>query len=197
MWAPTSQASPRSMRAYASPRFTLPARMLLISVPVSTMPGLEGVLDGVLVAGLAIDGDGLAHGRLLGGVGGRRARRRVRPDARTPAQVGRRFVAASPPEGLRLARPLRGGAALPTVDHCTSPPFVPGHHRRTRSRTQGVGRRSGGRRAATGSRADGRRRGAVGERSGLGRRRRRRGCRVARRAGCRSRRGTGHDRRRA
>src|ERR1035437_8349 len=38
MVAPTSQASPLSMRAYASARLTLPARIDLISVPVRTMP---------------------------------------------------------------------------------------------------------------------------------------------------------------
>src|ERR1035437_5439559 len=38
MVAPTSQASPLSMRAYASARLTFPTRTDLISVPVRTMP---------------------------------------------------------------------------------------------------------------------------------------------------------------
>ena len=38
MFAPTSQASPFSMRAYDSARLTLPARTDLISVPVRAMP---------------------------------------------------------------------------------------------------------------------------------------------------------------
>jgi hypothetical protein len=38
MCAPMSQASPFSTRAYASAMFTLWARTLLISVPVSAMP---------------------------------------------------------------------------------------------------------------------------------------------------------------
>ncbi len=35
------------------------------------------------------------------------------------------------PKVVRLAGCLRGGAALLTVDHCTSPPFVPGDDRPT------------------------------------------------------------------
>ena len=53
----------------------MPARTLLISGAAQHEARLEGVLDGVLVAGLAVDGDGLAHGWLLGGVAGWSARR--------------------------------------------------------------------------------------------------------------------------
>src|SRR4051794_29557104 len=45
---------------------------------------------------------------------------RSRPEGRLPK--------LSHPQGVRLnGHLLRGGAATRTVDHCTSPPFVPGH----------------------------------------------------------------------
>jgi hypothetical protein len=45
------------------------------------------------------------------------------------------------PQGVRLdGHLLRGGAATRTVDHCTSPPFVPDNRTGTPCATQGFGR---------------------------------------------------------
>ncbi len=52
-----------------------------------------------------------------------------------PIRTGARV--AYHPQGVRLdGHLLRGGAATRTVDHCTSPPFVPGNRTRTRLQAQ-------------------------------------------------------------
>jgi hypothetical protein len=66
------------------------------------------------------------------------------PDARTPVHVGPAFESFHP-QGVRLdGHLLRGGAATRTVDHCTSPPFVPIYRTGRPCATQGFGRAPGG-----------------------------------------------------
>ena len=95
--------------------------------------GLEGLVDREVVAGSAVEGDGrlVAHGMAPSDVGRResaggaaaRAHER-RPDA------GRRS-SASPPTGCPTRRPSPARwCSYGTVDHCTSPPFVPGNRTR-------------------------------------------------------------------
>src|SRR5918994_4321793 len=58
-------------------------------------------------------------------------------NARTPVLFGPAFELLTHPQGVRLdGHLLRGGAATRTVDHCTSPPFVPRNRTRTRVRAQ-------------------------------------------------------------
>ena len=53
--------------------------------------------------------------------------------ARTPALCGPASELLTHPQGVRLdGHLLRGGAATRTVDHCTSPPFVPANRTRCR-----------------------------------------------------------------
>src|SRR4029079_12427594 len=109
--------------------------------------GLERLVDRELVAGFSIEGDGriVAHGWHprsdgLAGIGLRPRRgsrghamgRHTAPNARTPVLFGPAFELLTHPQGVRLdGHLLRGGAATRTVDHCTSPPFVPKNRTRT------------------------------------------------------------------
>ena len=99
-------------------------------------PGLERVVDRELVAGFSVEGDGriVAHG------GSCRAwLEGIWPSARTPVLFGPAFELLTHPQGVRLdGHLLRGGAATRTVDHCTSPPFVPGNRTRTRDASASV-----------------------------------------------------------
>ena len=85
---------------------------------------LERLVDRELVAGSSVEGDGRARwieGMEVAVVGGP-----VLDCARTPALCGPAFELLTHPQGVRLdGHLLRGGAATRTVDHCTSPPFVP------------------------------------------------------------------------
>ena len=104
--------------------------------------GLERLLDREFVAGSSVEGDGLSSSRHAVAP---RSSALARPDARTPAQCGPAFELLTHPQGVRLdGHLLRGGAATRTVDHCTSPPFVPGNRTRCAkaSASSGTGRRA-------------------------------------------------------
>ena len=65
------------------------------------------------------------------------------PSARTPALMRTGVRVLTHPQGVRLdGHLLRGGAATRTVDHCTSPPFVPANRTRAVSSARAAMRRS-------------------------------------------------------
>src|SRR6266566_6579387 len=164
MWAPISQASSRSIRAYELASWTLPARIDLISVPVRTRPAsnVSSMLNSCRARRLsATVSSGIAPSCPIWVVCDRRGwvsmRRPVRAPERAHLKVRERGAQASTrawpstrdsraqkrrsysdrrfklshPQGVRLdGHLLRGGAATRTVDHCTSPPFVPDYRTR-------------------------------------------------------------------
>src|SRR4029077_11840674 len=130
--------------------------------PVQDDTGLERLVDREVVAGSSVEGDGLfvAHvgsprvrGRAHGGVG---------PGRTNAGPDGPALELLTHPQGVRLnGHLLRGGAATRTVDHCTSPPFVPGNRTRTGNRTQEGAR--GGSRRPDGTHHDGMRYAAISQ----------------------------------
>ena len=95
--------------------------------------GLEGLLDRELMARFSVEGDGriVAHGWLRGSEVGAKDIRRAHE--RRP-YADRRSSCLPTHRGVRLdGHLLRGGAATRTVDHCTSPPFVPRNPTRRRA----------------------------------------------------------------
>ena len=94
----------------------------------------------------------VAHGMAPGRSASRRRWRPVAAETHERRPDGTGVRVAYHPQGVRLdGHLLRGGAATRTVDHCTSPPFVPENRTRTRERKGGEARaspRSGGGRSA-------------------------------------------------
>ena len=103
-------------------------------------PGLERVLDAELVPCPPVEGDvfsGIVRApsyraeREVAGSYAMRASSARRPETQESRPIGPAFPKLSHPQGVRLdGHLLRGGAATRTVDHCTSPPFVPGNRTR-------------------------------------------------------------------
>src|SRR5688572_11955280 len=117
--------------------FALPARIDLISVPVSTRPAsnVSSIVNSWRAFRLRATVESSRMGWLLRGVGTDGVG--WRPGARTPVLCGPAFELLTHPQGVRLdGHLLRGGAATRTVDHCTSPPFVPRNRTRCRTRVQ-------------------------------------------------------------
>ncbi len=126
--------------------FALPARIDLISVPVSTSPAsnVSSIVNSWRALRLTATVESSRMGWLLGRSSDRAHVRWHRIGAlgswRTNAgPCGPAFELLTTHRGVRLdGHLLRGGAATRTVDHCTSPPFVPRHLMRCRDRAQGL-----------------------------------------------------------
>ena len=124
-------ATPRRARCARRRRrgSTLPARIDLISVPVRTRPAsnVSSMVNSCRARRLRAMVVSSRMGWLLRDrrrVGDRASRSRPRRTNAGPMRAGVRV--AYHPQGVRLdGHLLRGGAATRTVDHCTSPPFVP------------------------------------------------------------------------
>src|SRR5918994_741912 len=122
----------------------LPARIDLISVPVSTSPAsnVSSIVNSCRAFRLRAT---VESSRMDGSCGA--VREGYSANARTPVLFGPAFELLTHPQGVRLdGHLLRGGAATRTVDHCTSPPFVPRNRTRWLTPAQGppaTGRRSG------------------------------------------------------
>ena len=151
------------MRAYASARLTLPARMLLISVPVSTIPAsnVSSIVNSCRALRLRAMVS-RSSGSVLA-LRGRTAHRWRWPassasaDARTPARGGPASdLLCEPPDGYRSRRShlRRGGAATVITLHITSfrssltvPERSREGNRQVRRRGRASSRRPGARRS--------------------------------------------------
>src|SRR4051794_35258600 len=128
MCAPTSQASPCSIRAYASERFAFPARSDLISVPVRTMPAsnVSSMVKSWRALRLRATVCSSRIGRLLAGpwwsFGGPRPRGHRTEDSHERRPDAGRRPSAYPPTGCptRRASPARWCSYFDLSLHITS-----------------------------------------------------------------------------
>src|SRR3954452_19658492 len=128
MCAPTSHASPCSIRAYASERFAFPARSDLISVPVRTMPAsnVSSMVKSWRALRLRATVCSSRIGRLLAGpwwsFGGPRPRGHRTEDSHERRPDAGRRPSAYPPTGCptRRASPARWCSYFDLSLHITS-----------------------------------------------------------------------------